>query len=330
MASHHSKRLRVLSGRHAGASLELLAGEHSIGADHDNDITITDWTAPTLVMRVPALGDLDGAVDEAHAADDLRDLRPARFGDIVVCIGPAEGDWPSDVELLARLFEPPSVPVAPTEPSPPPRQRRTAAYAASGSVAALVACCLVAVMVQARPQLSSQAPDRLALASQSVRRALNHTGAGGLQVRVDAGAICIDGLTETRAQSRAVLAAVAELPLAAELRPRFAVVEDVVESIRSSVGLAQAQITHLGGGVFTFQGESVDPESTRAAVARVAADLAPSVKRIEVAVSRTETAHKSISVLSSFSDGDVSIVQTRDGAKHFVITSAEQPAITTP
>ena len=330
MASPQIKRLRVLSGRHAGASIELASGEHTIGPDHDNDIIITDWTAPTLVVRMPALGDLDGAVDELQAEGDLHDLRPARFGDIVICIGPAEGDWPSDVELLARLFEPPCLPAAPSIPLPRPRPRRTAAYAASGGAAAVIACCLFAVMVQARPQLPSEAPERLAAASQSVREVLERIGVRGLQVRADAGAICIDGLLETRAQSRVVLAAVAELPLAADLRPRFAVVEDVVESIRSSVGLAQAQITHLGAGVFSFQAESADPEATRAAVARVAADLAPSVQRIEVAVTRTETVHRSISVLSSFSDGDVSIVQTRDGAKHFVTTSAEQPAITAP
>ncbi len=328
MASHHGKRLRVLSGRHAGASLELAPGAHTIGPGHDTDITISDWTAPSLVVRVPERDDPDGTVDDAHDAHgsvDLRDLQPARFGDIVLCIGPLEGDWPTDVQLLARLFEPPCVPL----PATVQRPRRTAAYAASGGVAAVVACCLVAVMVQARPHSPPQAPERAAMASESARRALQQAGVRGLQVRIDAGAVCIDGMVETREQGRTALGAVAALALSVDLRPRFAVVEDVVESIRSSVGLPQAHITHVGGGVFSFEAESADLEATRAAVGRVAADLAPSVQRIDVALTRTETARRSISVLSSFSDGDVSIVQTKDGAKHFVITRAEPAATET-
>ena len=326
MAPHQIKRLRVLSGRHAGASIELASGEHTIGPDHDNDIIITDWTAPNLVVRVPEQVDLDGTVGDmhdAHGSRDLRDLQPARFGDIVLCIGPLEGDWPTDVQLLARLFEPPCLSL----PATVRRPRRTAAYAASGGVAAVVACCLVAVMVQARPHSPLQAPERAAVASESARQALQQAGVRGLQVRIDAGAVCIDGMVETREQGRTALGAVAALALAVDLRPRFAVVEDVVESIRSSVGLPQAHITHLGGGVFSLEAESADPEATRAAVGRVAADLSPSVQRIDVALTRSETARRSISVLSSFSDGDMSIVQTKDGAKHFVITRAE-PAVT--
>ncbi len=329
MASHHGKRLRVLSGRHAGASLELAPGAHTIGPGHDNDITISDWTAPCLVVRVREEGDPGGTVGDvydAHGSPDLRELQPARFGDIVLCIGPLEGDWPTDVQLLALLFEPQCVRL----PATVQRPRRTAAYAASGGVVAVVACCLVAMMVQARPQSQPQAPEYAAVASESARRALAQAGLRGLRVWVDAGAVCIDGMVETREQGRTALGAVVALSLAVDLRPRFAVVEDVVESIRSSVGLPQAKITHLGAGVFAFEAESADPEATRAALSRVAADLAPSVQRIDVALSRTEPARRSISVLSSFSDGDVSIVQTKDGAKHFVITRLEQADVTAP
>jgi hypothetical protein len=133
-------------------------------------------------------------------------------------------------------------------------------------------------------------------------------------------------MVETREQGQLVLSALRELSLSVDMRPRFAVAEEVIESIRSSVGLPQAQIMHLGNGVFSLQVESTDPESTRAAVGRVAADLAPSVQRIESTVTQSKVAQRNISVTSSFSDGDVSIVQTKDGSKYFGLSPAEVSA----
>jgi hypothetical protein len=46
-----------------------------------------------------------------------------------------------------------------------------------------------------------------------------------------------------------------------------------------------------------------------------------------VVVTHSNAARRSISVLSSFSDGHVSIVQTKDGAKFFGLTFPE-PAVT--
>ena len=82
MASPHSKRLRVLSGRHAGACLELEPGEHTIGAAHENDIAISDWTAPTQVLHVDAQGAVQvhasGANHApANAQSSMPDTAPA-------------------------------------------------------------------------------------------------------------------------------------------------------------------------------------------------------------------------------------------------------------
>ena len=315
MTLNQSKLLRILSGRHAGGSLQLGIGEHTIGVDADNDIVITDWTAPTLVVKVVA------GVAAAEAASGLAELRPVRFGDVVVCIGPAEGIWPSDLELLAQLFEPPALLASPAAGVRYPR--KSTAYALCGGVAAVIAFCLVAVIVQARPQLPLQAASSIASASRNVQQAIDRAGVRGLQVRNDASVISIDGMVDTPEQSHIALSAISALSLSIDIRPRFAVVEELVESIRSSVGLPQAQITHLGSGVFSFHVESADPDGTRAAISRVAADLAPSVQRIDLVVTQLKTSHRNINVTSSFSDGDMSIVQTKNGAKYFGLTPAE-------
>jgi type III secretion protein D len=341
MASPHSKRLRVLSGRHAGACLELGPGEHTIGAAHDNDIAISDWTAPTQVLYVDEHGGVHvqgggSGLVRADApgitagtdllAGSLRDLQPASFGDIVICMGPADGNWPTDLQLLARLFAPPVKAVSAIKPRP----RRAAAYAASGGAAVVVAFCLVAVMVQARPQLEARTLVRGAAASEGLRQALAERGIRGLQVRNDGGVISVDGMVETREQGRIAHGLIAELQATADARPRFAVVEDVAESIRSSVGLPSAVITYLGDGVFSITAQVVDPESARAAISRVAVDLAPAVKRIDVALDQTEVNRKAVSVLSTFSDGDVTVVQTKDGSKYFELSKPDPAASLVP
>jgi type III secretion protein D len=315
MTFNQRKLLRILSGRHAGGSLQLGVGEHTVGAGSDNDIIITDWTAPTLTVQVQA------GVVGAEVAGDLADLKPVRFGDVVVCIGPVEGIWPTDLELLAQLFESPALPASPAVAEGPPR--KTTAYALCGGAAAVIAFCLVAVIVQARPRSPMQAANGIASASRNMQQAIDRAGVRGLQVRNDASAISIEGMVETREQSHIALSTISALSLGIDIRPRFAVVEEVVESIRSSVGLPQALITHLGSGVFSFQVESADPDGTRAAISRVAADLAPSVQRIELVVTQSKATHRNTRVTSSFSDGDVSIVQTKDGAKYFGLTPTE-------
>lgn len=321
MAFNQHKLFRILSGRHAGGSLQLDVGEHTVGAGADNDIVITDWTAPTLTVQVQVPVQVQAGVVVAEVAGGLVELKPVRFGDVVVCIGPAEGIWPTDLELLAQLFEPPVLPVIPAAGVRYPR--KTTAYALCGGAVAVIAFCLVAVIVQARPQSSLPAVSGLTSASRNLQQAIDRAGVRGLQVRNDASAISIEGMVDTREQSHLALAAINDLSLGIDVRPRFAVVEELVESLRSSVGLPLAVITHLGGGVFSFKVESADVETTRAAISRAAADLAPSVQRIEAAVTQAKTAHRNVSVTSTFSDGDVSIVQTKDGAKYFGLVDVD-------
>ena len=334
MASHHSKRLRVLSGRHNGACLELAPGEHTIGADDDNEIAISDWTSSTLVLSVGLQGDVQaravasgdaplqvkpGAPAPFDVVYALRELQPARFGDIVICVGPTEGDWPTDMELLARLFEPPVAAAS----IKAVRPQRAAAYAASAGVALAVASCLVAVIVQARPQESAREPERGARAFDELRLAFDQLRLRGLEIHNEGGAISVDGMVETREQSRAVFRAIAEVRANVDIRPRFAVAEDVAESIRSSAGLPAATVAYLGDGAFSVTAQVEDPESARAAISRVTADLGPAVKRIDAVLDRSETTQKNAGVLSSFSDGGITVIQTKNGAKYFELNKID-------
>jgi type III secretion protein D len=108
---------------------------------------------------------------------------------------------------------------------------------------------------------------------------------------------------------------------------RFGVASEIAESIRSSVGLSGAEVKHVGDGVFSFAAESADARTTRQAIDRVVADLGPLVRRVDVSLEQTEKKRPEVPILSSMRDDEISIVQTRDGQKHLVITDSD-PGVT--
>jgi type III secretion protein D len=347
MTSPGIKRLRILTGKHVGACLDLEPGEHSIGPDHDFDITITDWAAPAVRLRIGAGADAlaswcepaadvaggPAAAEPVQRTQALVEFHPRAFADIVVCIGPVEADWPSDMELLGRAFRP----VSP--PKPEPRKSHVALRKASAfviSVGFVLSAAVWASMsfMQASSQAADVAPDSPARVEQSLREAAARIGGVAIKVASDHGALVVTGLLETREQAHELRDAIAALPHTVRVSPRFSVVQELIEGIRSGAGLADAQVKHMGSGVFLFTAEAPNPEATRAAIDRLALDLAPAVKRIDVSLEQTaaKTAAPAAQaganaqpgpLLSAFSDGDVSVVQTRDGAKHLVMSKQD-------
>ena len=123
------KQLRILTGIHAGATAPLGPGRYRIDADDDADIRITDWTGSSAVVEV---GDSDvvtvrrlaaqaphvDASDEAgtqgpeaERVEDtapvfMLDFLPMQFDQSVICIGPDDVEWPSDLALLSTLLKP--------------------------------------------------------------------------------------------------------------------------------------------------------------------------------------------------------------------------------
>jgi type III secretion protein D len=147
-------RLRVLSGRHAGVSIDFSSSQLVVGNSEENDVFIGDWNAQTIELGQDAQGRViafwTGSVEalpvpgqQAHPEGWsclLQDWQPVRFGAIIVCVGPQDQEWPDDADLLQRCFARPLAPAKPAAPSAwrSPRVR-------SGLVIAAVCCALALV-----------------------------------------------------------------------------------------------------------------------------------------------------------------------------------------
>jgi type III secretion protein D len=98
------KALRVLTGLHAGAQISLAPGSYRISGADDADLCISDWQIEPLTLT---LGE-DGVTRLYSAHGDevvVADFVAVPFGDVVFCIGPQDGEWPTDLQLLAGLWK---------------------------------------------------------------------------------------------------------------------------------------------------------------------------------------------------------------------------------
>jgi type III secretion protein D len=331
------RRLRILTGRHVGSSLDLDPGMHLIGANHGCDITVTDWTFVPLRLVVDEDGIVtaewdaspaDGATRaDAGASPTSRhrfdDFVPRRFENVVLCVGPCEGDWPADVVLLDHIFQPTPERVAKWAGARLLRGRP--AFAAGAGVLSLAAVGIAWAMFSGP---SAPPPPTLAAARGAMQRSLDQLNAGKLDVKVDNSTLVVTGIVETSdqaGQARALIEASRGLHPALQ---RFAVASDVAEAIRGAVGLPGATVKHAGDGVFTYTADAPDLNAARHAVDRAQADLSSVVRRIDVTIEHTAPTD-STPILSRMTGDGLSVVQTRDGVKHLIVRSAADSPIST-
>ena len=320
-ASPDIKQLRILSGAHAGAFLNLSPGTHTLGRADDCDITITDWSLDALTLRIGT----DGVVTAQWPGESPRglrldDLAPVDFGGVVTCFGPCDGAWPADAQLLAGLR-------ASTSRGAFVGARRNAFASRRGIVSGLAAMSVAVLTFGWLVSASSSPRDTAAVTIGSARadlqRTLDALAPGRLAVSQEAGALMVDGLVDTPAQARSAAGAMDAVPPRFPVLRHVSVATDVAETIRSALGMPGAQVSYRGARVFSVVVEAADVAAAQAAVERVAADLAPLVRHIDAVLQETPEARAPMpATLSSMTADGVSVLETRDHVKHLVITDA--------
>lgn len=336
------KRIRILTGKHAGASLDLNAGSYSIGADSDDDISITDWTTPQLRLLVGDSGTVvcsfaetekdtegneedddgdQGAVVAAPAqaatkSYQLMDLKAYVFGNIMLCVGPSDEVWPADMQLLDANFNPAPAPAAPKA-----RFRLRAHATLIIIMLSVLTMSVIGSMGLANQNYGKAASvETMATVAQRLRVALDKANAPALKIDTTPSSIVITGLLDGNQQLGPVRAGIAALNSKYPIIQNYAVASEVAESIRSSVGLPNAKVTYLKDGVFSFVADAPDVNVTKLAIQRVQADLADVVSRIDANIVPLQKKLLEPPVLSSMSEDGMSVVQTLDGQKHLVVT----------
>jgi len=339
------KQLRVLTGVHAGVHLPLSASTYRIAADEQADIQLVDWHAEPLVLELtengqvlalasPLNGSLHGslnaapsatlnaasgaAVDEAAGASaPMADFEPRRFGDVVLCVGPADAAWPSDIELMERLMRPARAvaeAAAPVIEAAATGSRRVLAW---GLVAALTLGGLLVTVISRHAQAARAAVKPEPLVGQ-VYRAVSSAAIPEITVRAAGERVIVEGLLPDAAAAQALRQVLDRFP-AERIEHQYASAADIAQSISDALDTPGLVVRYRDHGVFVIGGRAAYPDRVRDASTRVAADLAPLVRGIEVAVAPAPVPD-AVPVGAMLATDGLQYVQTRDGAKHLSLT----------
>ncbi|MBN3759779.1 type III secretion protein [Burkholderia sp. Ac-20365] len=348
------KQLRILTGIHAGATAPLGHGSHRIDADDDADIRITDWTGPSAIVEVgdsdvvtvrrlaaqePGTAASDEATpDETQEASDegvedtapvfMLDFLPMQFDQSVICIGPDDVEWPSDLALLSTLLKP-------GQPDDTARnqqrsRRRTFVALGAACVALVVIACVSALSMTTRAK-ASMLPNDVA-AMENVNREFAAAHLNELRASLDGhGGVLVRGLVANESENLAARRLLAAIT-APRVQAQYGIAEVIRRSIGESLPVAGISVRYDGGGVFAIAGKDVDMDALQQGVKRIRPDLPANVKDIRIDATGAEQADApaGASYIAIVSSDTVRYAQTPDGVKHIFIldneTNASMPA----
>jgi type III secretion protein D len=323
------KQLRILTGKHAGAHVDLSSTRWVISADDTADIQLLDWTSEPMVIEVDddqmlrfAMLPAGAAEAPADAFAPLADLAPRRFGDVVLCAGPIDAAWPADIDLIASLALP--VLAVPAEPGVPAPRKRHSPVMLSAFVGTALMTAALGAAVARLGHGADRGADGARIAEPlktRVDRALAGSPIDGLEVQSQGDSVIVRGLLPEPADADALRQRLAAFK-GERVVPAYAVATEVAQSIAEALGDPGLRVSHRGGGHFVIAGETGDLDRLRDSAARIATDLAPLVRGVEVAATKLPpSGHAPLSAALD-SDG-LQYVQTRDGIKHLSVTSTD-------
>jgi type III secretion protein D len=313
------KALRVLTGTHAGAQIRLSSGTYRVGAAEDADIYVSDWQVDELTLTFGEDGVTrlrPGNGDELLVADFVA----VPFGDVVLCIGPDDTDWPRDFDLLAGLWKT-AEPVAqgdgevPREGARREMPWRTAAVALTCTVAIGAVATVGVMFAGTQPSEAASVKISVGSLSKQVAAELRRTGLTDLSVAPRGAKVAVRGIVTSASDSEKARRIIDDLARGQALA-EYDVAESDVDNIRQSLAGTGAEVRYSGHGIFRVSGTVQSMSTFRERVGEVQADLDSNVKRIEVDVKEAPAPLPAIEYTEVVATGDLRYIQTPDGTKH--------------
>jgi type III secretion protein D len=236
----------------------------------------------------------------------------------VLCIGPDDTEWPSDLQLLSTLLKPGQ----PDEEAVPVRQRsphRTFIALGLACVVLLLVTC-AAVLSMAPRAKASLVPQDVA-AMENLNREFANAHLGELQAVLDGhGGVIVHGLVTDESDNLAARRLIAGVT-APQVQPQYGIAEVIRRSIGESLPIDGISVHYNGAGVFSIAGSNVDMDALQQGVRRIRHDLPASVRDIRIDATGVEQPDMPASsgYVAMVSSDTVRYAQTPDGVKHIFI-----------
>ncbi|AEK64170.1 HrpD5 family protein [Collimonas fungivorans] len=326
-----NKQIRVLTGHHSGAVINLAIGDTTVGCDAGSEIQISDWDAPAMLLTLDEQGKVAiGISNGSEQQVRLEDFEPRSFSDIVLCAGPADETWPSDISLLRLVCtrqtdqqavaesSPDQAPAArhPVKAVPVWARHATISWLvlASSLLAAVTATAMI--VPGANPLRSGVLPPPQA-SLERLKLAVAHLNQDGLTISEQDGVLNVSGIVQQEAAAAMVYQA-AHAVAAGHLKWNVRAADEVVRDLKESLRTPDVNVQYKGSGVFAVTGTVLHPEAVHKVVEQFRADLGPLVKQVDVNVMRADEIATAKDIGSALAVDGLQYFASSDGTKSFV------------
>ncbi len=331
------KLLRILTGLHAGAELQLDVLTQRIGKDDEADIRLADWTEPSMRITFDEHGEvqletldnemlpLENAMNNSASLLSattlsqkimLADWIPQKFGGVVLCVGQAGGNWPDDKQLLSLIFSP-QAPVKEVGDdldilTAPTRHKRFLLLAAAIIIG--IIGININILSQIKQRAHAEYEATVNTLPNQLQRALKQANITGLEISTRGDLVVMDGMVNNSSDDAVVREIIERLNDIGRISPHYDIASRVAQNIAESLDLPNIKVEYLGKGTFQVSGIVTDLAGAQQALARLAPDLSSNIKKIDSRLTTIKGRPPSYSGLMS--DGNVKYVETPDGVKH--------------
>jgi type III secretion protein D len=346
------KALRVLTGVHAGAQVQLAAGTWRIAGDESADVCISDWAVEDLEL---CIGE-DGVTRlRSHNGDEVlvADFVAVPFGDVVFCVGPDDAEWPRDLDLLSGLWKTaePEVEASgkPVESAGDASNENiegamlaadavplhaTAQASAPGfapasrrmtwRTAAVALACTAAIggLATTGVMLAGTQPSEAAnmhfdsdTLAKEVDGELHREGLADLHAVARRNSVAVNGIVSTAgdgAKAQRIIDGLAP----GKVQKDYDVAQEDVDNIQQSLAGTGAAVSYSGHGVFKVSGHVQSMATFQTLIAGVRADLDDNVRRVDIDVKESPTPTPDTEYTEVVATGGLRYVETPDGTKH--------------
>lgn len=319
-----NKHIRVLAGAHAGACLDLTPGRWTVGPDAQASIRISDWAGDPIALLVDTEHGVLIESDDGGSTWD--DLTPRRFGEVILCVGPAGEAWPSDLALLERVLSPAATDTgshsvaaaqAPACETPAPtRPRARKGWMGVTAVALLTPCALLLASTREPSSAAHSAATAQVPLIERVRTCLALHRIDGLQIEQHDNEIIVHGIVTSANEELATLRDLRAV--SASVRTDLSIAQEVIENLRESLQEPGLRISYLGSNRFSITGPAVHPERVRATADHVRSDLGGNIKDIALDITQARVRDPKADATSALSVDELSYIESSDGTKDFL------------
>jgi type III secretion protein D len=317
------KTVRILTGFHAGAALELTHGGWRIGNSIDSDIQLTDWDGEQLLLQYHDNGrvTLEKAGDERRTRfpEVLEDWMPTRRYATILCTGPADAIWPGDADLLERMKA--------AKPLSGERRERlvsricrttlTRGIATAVMLASTGATMLPTGVAHQHAATNEPAASNKASQLAAVRARLAELQDRELSATLANGRVQVSGMVATSGDELDVRRALATVDGPA-VETHLSVARTVADDLRTAAGDPGVAVRYAGRGVFEVSGQTDDPARVRAVLSSAANDYRGAIGSLHFDLHEKGAMRNIESLIDT---GNLKYIEFPDGTKELVSIS---------